>query len=92
MICLVGVRGLGDRGRHMPDEVLSHLERFLCEFSKKEVRLEWDEVYISDGHRSFPPKPGVVFCSGVERGVCPVEDARGHRDWSKCPRLPFAKR
>jgi len=91
MIWLVSVSGFADCDWRMPDKVISHSEHFVCACYRGEVHLEWDEVFISDGNQSFPPKPGVVSCSRAGRGTCPVIDARGQRDWSKCRHLPFSK-
>jgi len=47
-------------------------------------------INLLNGMKSF--SYSATDRSGVGRGACPVEDARGYRDWLKCHRLPFAER
>jgi hypothetical protein len=68
----------------MSDTSVFHTRAFRCGLANREVRLEWNEVIIS----GFSPKLDERACSGAGTGACPVTDARGCNDFSKCPHLP----
>jgi hypothetical protein len=69
-------------------EATPQSENISCEYAGVEVRLQWNEVSITDGLETVRTKIGKRGCSGAGTDNCPVTGKPGQRDWPKCPHLP----